>query len=93
MKCTVVVSEPLIKTGSMGVTMHVVKPDHHLYSKTTRSCPKSGISTSIKRPPPFKDHFFLAQTWSLKAGFTKIERRVGMLVVIIEEVGLCGQNF
>jgi hypothetical protein len=27
------------------------------------------VSTSVKRPPPFKDHFFLAQMLSLKAGF------------------------
>ncbi len=28
------------------------------------------ILTSIKRPSLFKDHFFLAQTWSLNAGCT-----------------------
>jgi hypothetical protein len=51
---------------------HTVKPAPglvtNLYSETTpiQRPPKSGN----KRPPPIKDYFFLAQTWSLNTGFT-----------------------
>jgi hypothetical protein len=60
-------------TSILGSVGTVTCPCDHLYSVTTciqRPVPKMAIpytSTSIKRPPPFKDHF---QTWSsLNAGF------------------------
>ena len=55
----------------------------HLYSETTSiQGPLSRVPivalqcifTSIKRPPLFKDHFFLSQAWSLNTGFTVVTK-------------------
>lgn len=43
--------------------------DHLLYSNTTSTCRKWWLR--------LKDHFFLAQTWSLNAGFTVLLCWVG----------------
>ena len=54
----------------------------HLYSETTSIQGPLGrvpivafqcIFTSIKRPPLFIDHFFLAQAWSLNTGFAVLQ--------------------
>ena len=59
--------------------MHFYIYIYYIYSETTCIQGPLGhvpivalpcIFTSIKRPPLFKDHFFLAQAWSLNTAFT-----------------------
>ena len=64
----------------------------HLYSETTSIQKPLGhvpivalpcIFSSIKRPHLFKDHFILAQAWSLNTGFTVLQYTVDVKVCLV----------